>query len=216
MVGYPTQFILIYQLFINGLSESKERKINEILRNSLKLLAKNGYENTTIADIAKESGVSRGILHYYFSDKEDLVSKVLEYSSENIIQATIKGIRGKNAEELADNIIKESIISFKENPDFYAFLFEMWCASRRSIKIKNELIICSAKVVNSIKKVLDESVNDGRLKINRIKTEEMSKIFLALFNGIAFEILMEPGRNLENKMYWMQVRNTILSILESK
>lgn len=216
MVGYPTQFILIYHLFINGLSESKERKINEILRNSLKLLAKNGYENTTIADIAKESGVSRGILHYYFSDKEDLVSKVLEYSSENIIQATIKGIRGKNAEELADNIIKESIISFKENPDFYAFLFEMWCASRRSIKIKNELIICSAKVVNSIKKVLDESVNDGRLKINRMKTEEMSKIFLALFNGIAFEILMEPGRNLENKKYWTQVRNTILSILESK
>lgn len=198
------------------MSESKERKINEILRNSLKLLAKNGYENTTIADIAKESGVSRGILHYYFSDKEDLVSKVLEYSSENIIQATIKGIRGKNAEELADNIIKESIISFKENPDFYAFLFEMWCAARRSIKIKNELVICSAKVVNSIKKVLDESVNDGRLKISRIKTEEMSKIFLALFNGIAFEILMEPGRNLENKMYWMQVRNTILSIIESK
>ena len=94
------------------------------------VLAKNGYENTTIANIAKESGVSRGILHYYFSDKEDLVSKVLAYSSENIIQATIKGIRGRTPEELADNIIKDSIVSFRENPDFYAFLFEMWCASR--------------------------------------------------------------------------------------
>ena len=216
MVGCPTRFILIDDLFTSRLSESKEQKINEILKNSLMVLAKNGYENTTIANIAKESGVSRGILHYYFSDKEDLVSKVLAYSSENIIQATIKGIRGKTPEELADNIIKDSIVSFRENPDFYAFLFEMWCASRRSNKIKNELIICSAKVIKSIKKVLDESIENGHLKIGTKNTEEMSKVLLALFNGIAFEMLMEPGRNLEDRKYWIQVRYTILSILKSQ
>lgn len=216
MVGCPTRFILIDDLFTSRLSESKEQKINEILKNSLMVLAKNGYENTTIANIAKESGVSRGILHYYFSDKEDLVSKVLAYSSENIIQATIKGIRGRTPEELADNIIKDSIVSFRENPDFYAFLFEMWCASRRSNKIKNELIICSAKVIKSIKKVLDESIENGHLKISTKNTEEMSKVLLALFNGIAFEMLMEPGRNLEDRRYWIQVRYTILSILKSQ
>lgn len=36
-------------------------------------LPKIGYENTTLADIAKESRVSRGILYYYFSNNEDLV-----------------------------------------------------------------------------------------------------------------------------------------------
>ncbi|WP_458744834.1 TetR/AcrR family transcriptional regulator [Candidatus Nitrosocosmicus sp. T] len=197
------------------MSESKEQKINEILKNALKVLAKNGYENTTIANIAKESRVSRGILHYYFSNKEDLVSKVLAYSSENIIQTTIKGIKGKTAEEIADNIIKDCIQSFKEYPDFYAFLFEMWCASRRSDEIKNELIICSAKVTESIKKVLDKAIQNGILRMSTKNTEEMSKVLLALFNGIAFEILMEPSRDLENRKYWTQVRNTILSILKS-
>ena len=198
------------------MSESKEQKINEILKNALKVLAKNGYENTTIANIATESGVSRGILHYYFSNKEDLVSKVLAYSSENIIQTTIKGIKGKTAEEIADNIIKDCIQSFKEYPDFYAFLFEMWCASRRNDKIKNELIICSAKVTESIEKVLDEAIQNGILKKSIKNTEEMSKVLLALFNGIAFEILMEPSRDLENLKYWIQVRNMILSILKSQ
>lgn len=198
------------------MSESKEQKINEILKNALRVLAKNGYENTTIANIATESGVSRGILHYYFSNKEDLVSKVLAYSSENIIQTTIKGIKGKTAEEIADNIIKDCIQSFKEYPDFYAFLFEMWCASRRSDKIKNELIICSAKVTESIEKVLDEAIQNGILKKSIKNTEEMSKVLLALFNGIAFEILMEPSRDLENLKYWIQVRNMILSILKSQ
>jgi AcrR family transcriptional regulator len=41
------------------------------------LLAAKGYEDATIADILKVADVSRGILHYYFSDKEDLVSKAL-------------------------------------------------------------------------------------------------------------------------------------------
>ena len=198
------------------MSESKKQKINEILKNSLKVLAKNGYENTTIANIAAESGVSRGILHYYFSDKEDLVSKVLAYSSENIIRATIKGIRGKTAEEIADNIIKDSIQSFKENPEFYAFLFEMWCASRRSNKIKTELIICSDKVTKSIKKVLDESIQNGISEINMKNTEEMSKVLLALFNGIAFEKLMHSSKDLDNRKYWIQVRNMISSFLKSQ
>jgi AcrR family transcriptional regulator len=197
------------------LSETKKQKINDILKRSLKILAKNGYENTTIATIAAEAGVSRGILHYYFSNKEDLVSKVLAYSSENIILFTIRDIRGNTIEEMADNIINDSIESFKEYPEFFAFLFEMWCASRRSEKIKNELIICSAKVTKSIKKVLDEAIQNRLLKMSIKNTEEMSKVLLALFNGIAFEILMEPSRDLENRKYWIQVRNMILSILKS-
>ena len=92
----------------------------------------------------------------------------------------------------------------------------MWCASRRSNKIKNELIICSAKVIKSIKKVLDDSIENGRLKISTKNTEEMSKVLLAMFNGIAFEMLMEPGRNLEDRKYWLQVKYTILSILKSQ
>jgi AcrR family transcriptional regulator len=194
-------------------NDRKEQKINEILKNSLRVLAKNGYENTTIANIANKSNVSRGILHYYFSDKEDLVSKVLAFSSENIIQATIRGIKGKTPEEIVDNIIKDSIQRFRDNPDFYAFLFEMWCASRRSEKIKQELVTCSVKVTKSIKKVLDEAIQNGVLKINTKNTEEMSKVLLALFNGIAFEKLMEPSQDLENRKYWIQVRSILLSVL---
>lgn len=196
------------------MSERKEQKINEILKNSLRILAKNGYENTTIAIIAKKSNVSRGILHYYFSDKEDLVSKVLAYSSENIIQSTIKGIKGKTPDEIADNIIRDTIQSFREDSDFFAFLFEMWCASRRNNKIKDELVHCSVKVTKSINKVLDEAIQNGVLKISIKNTEEISKVLLALFDGIAFEMLMEPSQDLENRKYWIQVRRMILSVLD--
>jgi hypothetical protein len=50
--------------------------IDNILNASLKILATKGYENATIADISKAAHVSRGILHYYFSDKEEEYKKL--------------------------------------------------------------------------------------------------------------------------------------------
>jgi AcrR family transcriptional regulator len=197
------------------LNKGKEHKINEILKNSLKILAKNGFENTTIANIATESGVSRGILHYYFSDKEDLVSKVLAYSSDEIILGSIKGIRGKTPDEIIDNIIKDNIQNFKKNPDSFAFLFEMWCASRRSQRIKNELIKCSYKVTKAIKMVLDDAIKKDILKIDIKYTEEIAKALLALFNGIAFEMLLHTSRDLDNSRYWIQIKSMMLSILRT-
>jgi AcrR family transcriptional regulator len=51
--------------------------IDNILNSALKILTAKRYEDATIADISKAADIGRGILHYYFSNKEDLVSKAL-------------------------------------------------------------------------------------------------------------------------------------------
>lgn len=196
------------------MSESKEQKINGILKNSLKVLAEKGYDNATIADISKASHVSRGLLHYYFSDKEDLVSKVLAASSNNIIQSVLEGLQGSTAEELVDNMIKSSSDSLEKNPDFYAFLFEMWCASRRNDKIKKELIDCSEKVSDAIRKSLDVAIQNGALKINPDNSKEISKAILALHDGIAFELMINPYVNLKDKKFWEPIRKMMLAVLK--
>ncbi len=40
-------------------------------------LARDGYEATTVKDIADEAGVAPGLVHYYFKSKEDLVVAAL-------------------------------------------------------------------------------------------------------------------------------------------
>src|SRR5438105_2175274 len=40
-------------------------------------MSRRGYENTTIKDIAEEAGVAPGLVHYYFSSKQELVLAVL-------------------------------------------------------------------------------------------------------------------------------------------
>ena len=77
------------------MSNSREERVDHILQAALRVLAAKGYENATIADISKAARVSRGILHYYFSDKEDLVSKALAKSSSSLVQSFFFGSKRK-------------------------------------------------------------------------------------------------------------------------
>ena len=62
--------------------------------------------------------------------------------------------------------------------------------------------------------MLDEAIQNGVLDVNIKNTEQISKILLALFNGIAFELLMGPSQDIDNRKYWIQVRITLLSVLK--
>jgi hypothetical protein len=44
----------------------------------------------------------------------------------------------------------------------------------------------------------------------------MAKVLLTLFNGFAFEKLMHPSKNLDDRKFWIQVRNMISSFLKPK
>ena len=52
---------------------SRQAAVQEILDTAVRLFAEQGYEQTTIAQIAREAGISQRSLFRYFGTKEDLV-----------------------------------------------------------------------------------------------------------------------------------------------
>ena len=59
----------------------RETKKEVIMKTALTLFAKKGFYSTTIADIAKEMGMSVGNMYNYFSSKETLAKELLIYTS---------------------------------------------------------------------------------------------------------------------------------------
>ncbi|WP_457562606.1 TetR/AcrR family transcriptional regulator, partial [Caminibacter pacificus] len=60
---------------------SKEAKKEQIMKTALELFAKKGFYTTTIADIAREMGMSVGNMYNYFPSKESLAKELLIYTS---------------------------------------------------------------------------------------------------------------------------------------
>ena len=57
-------------------------KKNRIITAGYTLFAQKGYYNTNTAEIAKEAGVSTGIVYGYFHDKRDILVEVLETNAD--------------------------------------------------------------------------------------------------------------------------------------
>lgn len=57
---------------------------DEIVRAALRLILKVGYNQVTLADIAEQVGVSKGLISYYFPKKEDVFTAVLEQIVERL------------------------------------------------------------------------------------------------------------------------------------
>ena len=55
------------------ITKEPEVRKQEILDTALKLFGENGYEKTSITDIAKAIGVAQGVCYRYFPSKEALL-----------------------------------------------------------------------------------------------------------------------------------------------
>ncbi|MCO6487502.1 MAG: TetR/AcrR family transcriptional regulator [Phaeodactylibacter sp.] len=57
--------------------EIRQRSMEAIKKAAMELFAHNGYHSTSISQIAKEAGISKGLLYNYFDSKEDLLHDII-------------------------------------------------------------------------------------------------------------------------------------------
>lgn len=89
----------------------REAKKTEIAISTLDALKQLGYANTTLRDIAAQSGMSLGSLTYYFTDKVELITYcVRHYKAEFIdrIEKSVTNAQGRDAviEALAEELAR--------------------------------------------------------------------------------------------------------------
>lgn len=61
---------------------SKETRQQQLIEATIDSLAKRGYSDTTLANVADGAGLSRGIVNFHFESKEKLLVSTLQYMSD--------------------------------------------------------------------------------------------------------------------------------------
>ena len=74
---------------MNTKKEKVADKRTAILETTLDLISKRGFHNTPMSLIAKESGVSTGIVYHYFSGKEELINELYKEIKLETIKAML-------------------------------------------------------------------------------------------------------------------------------
>jgi len=75
--------------------QDPEIRINEILDVAQKCFINMGYRKTTISVVAKEMGVAKGMLYYYFKSKEELLEVLLKRHSDLFLSEIKRMVESK-------------------------------------------------------------------------------------------------------------------------
>ncbi len=173
----------------------KEAKKEQIIKTALKLFAKKGFFNTTIADIAREMGMSVGNMYNYFPSKETLAKELLIYTSRKFGEE----IRKINEMQLSakDKIKKIVELYFRkaeEEPELVDYFMRVYLSNREIFESGCEGMLCVSAFVTEIMIFFEEAVRKKELKNQDFFTA--FGLFMGYIGGLAFlskeKILPKP------------------------
>jgi len=196
-------------------SKAKEEKSRLIINTALKVFSEKGYDNATIADIAKAAKVSMGLPLYYFSNKEELACEALEISSEQITKSILNDVSGSSSEEIATSFINSFRNNIEKYPDFYPFYFEMWSASRRNKKIKKVFKTALDNTINTTKTVLAKAQESGLISVGSEDVDSIAISLVSKADGLGLLIVQYP-EIIGNENIWKLEKKSWLSILQNR
>ena len=108
-------------------------KAKTILDAARTCLAEKGYPATTVSEIAAQAGVSRGLLHYYFANKEDLLAQVARANLESALDMVGNLFaHAGSASELAGGLSGALRAIVEHDPSFFNVMYESWVVGRQS------------------------------------------------------------------------------------
>jgi AcrR family transcriptional regulator len=174
------------------LSGDKAQRIVDAMRDSV---ARRGAAGSTFEHVAREAGVSRGLLHYYFGTKERLLVEVVRRDTELRVDRLDERLAGAKTVDGVLNALVASLTDMIENePGFFLLLYELFSAGRRNPDIQREVGQLFEKTRSHVAEVLQSKEEEGVLKL-RFAAEDVVSYLFALGDGFALQALSDPTRD---------------------
>lgn len=171
-------------------------KPQHILDAASRLLIERGHASVTIGEIAQEAGVSRGLLHYYFVSKEDILAKVVRRNVESSIKETRELLReARSPEELMGRFMRVYRDALGTGSG-YALYYEAFVQGRLHPLVGDELAELYQARRGSLARVLEAANRDGVIRLQG-DAEAVASLVLAIGDGVALQYLSDPTMPIE-------------------
>ena len=175
-----------------GLSGEKARRIVEAMRHSV---ARRGAAGSTFDHVSREAGVSRGLLHYYFGTKEQLLVEAARRDCELRIEALEQRLAdAQTADDFVALLAENLQETISEEPDFVTLVFELFTLSRRNEEIAVEYARLVRLTRERLAGMLAAAQSEGVLQLHA-EPDAVADILFSLGDGFAMRMIAEPDRD---------------------
>ncbi|HXP37752.1 MAG TPA: TetR/AcrR family transcriptional regulator [Solirubrobacteraceae bacterium] len=175
-----------------SLSGEKAQRIVEAMRSSV---ARRGTAGSTFDHVSREAGVSRGLLHYYFGTKEQLLVEAVRRDCElrmELLEGRLAS--AQSADDYIDLMAQNLQDTVHEEPEFVTLVFELFTLSRRNEDIAAEYAGLMRRMRGQVAAMLAVAQVEGILRLHA-EPEAVAEILFSLADGLVLRMLAEPDRD---------------------
>ncbi len=132
----------------------------QILKAAQQIFARYGYFKSTMDDIAQAMGMKKGSLYYYYKSKEDILKDVVNYESEQFLNALQKEIESlKTPQEKILRFLQFRTKEFMQLMNLHQVSIQ---AFLEATSILSEMYQeCFEKEINLLTKIINEGIKKG-------------------------------------------------------
>ncbi len=170
-----------------------------------RLLAEEGYDRVTMKQVAREAGVAQGLIHYYFSGKDDLLLAVLRETLEgyvreqrammrSLIESTPEGDVESVVE--GDGLVEAALAATKglvsRTPEWYKLRYELFAMGLRDPQFLPGVASFLEYGRRGIEESLEGIADTADERPSESEKDALAAVILSCFDGLALQKLADP------------------------
>jgi AcrR family transcriptional regulator len=165
---------------------------NEIIRATIRCLARSGFSQLTMKRLAAEAGVSQGILHYYFKDKRAILAAAAGHVMDDLdLRAKSESANRRDASSRLRAMIKACLAVATADREFWTVFMALWGESLHDPALASINKAAYQRARKAIGGIIEQGVRDGDFKPANIV--DTSAMVLALIDGMSLQLTFDKS-----------------------
>ena len=127
-------------------NDIRTQKKELIMNVALELFAENGFHATSISQIAKKAGISKGLTYNYFESKKEILDEIIKKGFDSIYSDFDLNNDGVLSEEEFRHFVWHTFKIMRENTEFWKLYFSLMFQPKITESFQHDYSEASQKI----------------------------------------------------------------------
>ena len=189
--------------------QNKQTSREKILQSAVQLFLGEGYEATSVNDICKHAGVSKGSFYHYFETKQVLFLSLMENWSSRVMQSVLGEpiTEDSNAKDVLIQMPYQFNMAFAAVPRGFPMLVDFWRQAMANPAIWKTAVEPYRYFMGFFMRIIEAGQQDGSIRKD-IDSEILARLLVAVAMGFLLEAAFD-----QEKADWSALTSDGLSVL---
>jgi len=157
-----------------------------------RVVGSKGYYNFTIKDIAVDAGLSTGLVHYYFKDKQELLFNLFKNMNSNLKKYLSRALASSaDPLEKLEIFISQAFSLVKTEKAYFYILFDFWSQINRNERMRKANIKLFQSYRDECSSILTEGMKTGAFRSMDI--EYTTTAIISLIQGMIIQHVIDSS-----------------------